>query len=194
MKIHTTAKTALGAAIVGFIFTTIDGITFARALAELGSPGGQAVLAFLASLRWTYMGLIAFLYHLIFRPQSKRRGIWALGAGAAIQLAFSFQSVYFFFSKIYWYELLGGGVHIALIGLVVPTALLAFAILWGLDPGGLALRVGALVTTLALLMGILYQVLIFGQIDVFSIFDAVSAALVAQWFWVLFLEWKTMEF
>ena len=46
----------------------------------------------------------------------------------------------------------------------------------------------------ALLVTIAYQVFILRQFDIFTLFDIASASFIAQWFWVLFLEWRASRY
>ncbi len=89
--------------------------------------------------------------------------------------------------------MLGNDIYYVLLELVVPLTLLVFSLLLASAPRGLALRITALLTGLALLASILHQAFFYGLFDVYPIIDIVSAAFIAQWFWVLFLEWKTMR-
>ena len=88
---------------------------------------------------------------------------------------------------------LGNDIYYVLIELVVPLTLLAFSLLLASAPRGQALRITTLLTGLALLVSILHQAFFYGLFDVYSIFDIVSTAFIAQWFWVLFLEWKSVK-
>lgn len=190
MKIQTAAKTALGAAAVGFTFTTISIVSFLIPLVNAGAPWPQVLLVFFANLKWLHIGFVLFFSFLLLRPETPGKGVWALGISALVQLAFSCWSVHLFFSDPEWHELLGVNIYIVLVELLAPLSVLAFSVLFRKRPPGLGLRLLALFTALALLLNIVYQVLFFGQFDVFSIFDAVATAFVAQWFWLLFLEWR----
>lgn len=193
MKIQTITKTALGAAVMGLIFSVMQLVTVAIQLAEAGSPWTRIALILFSGMKWVYIGLIILFALIIFRPQSVAKGAWALGICSVLQLILSAWNVYLFFSDPEWVELLGSNIYFVLVELAVPIALLVFSILLAAKNRGTALRLSALFSGLALLVSILYQAFFYGQFDVFTIFDIVSAAFIAQWFWMLFLEWKTLK-
>lgn len=193
MKIQAITKTALGSAAVGLIFSVIPLVTMALRLADNGYHWTRTALILFSGMKWVYIGLIILFVLIIFRPQSVAKGAWALGICSIIQLALAAWNIYLFFSDPEWTELLGSHIYFFLIELAVPLALLVFSILMTKNLKGKALRYTALITGLALLVTIAYQVFVLRQYDVFTIFDIVCAGFIAQWFWVLFLEWKTME-
>jgi hypothetical protein len=193
MKIKTITKTALGAAAVGLLFSLIQLVNLAIRLADSGSPWTRIALVLFSGMKWVYIGLIILFVLIIFRPQSVAKGAWALGFCSVIQLTLAAWNIYLFFSAPEWVEFLGGNIYFVLIELAVPITLLVFSILLVAKNRGMALRLTALLTGLALLITIMYQAFLYGPFDVFTIFDIISAAFVAQWFWVLFLEWKTIQ-
>lgn len=193
MKIKSITKTALGAALVGFIFSMIQLVNMAMKLSNNGYHWTHFALILFSGMKWVYIGLIILFLLILFRPQSVGKGAWALGICSIIQLVLAAWNVNLFFTDPQWTELLGNNVYFFLIDLAVPLALLVFSILMAKNIKGTALRFAALFTGLALLVTIAYQVFVLRQSDVFTIFDIVSAGLIAQWFWVLFLEYKTME-
>ncbi|HOC06157.1 MAG: hypothetical protein ACOX21_05470 [Bacillota bacterium] len=193
MKIQSAARTALGAAVVGLIFSLIQVITMAVQLANDGYYWARIALAVVSGLKWVYIGLIVFFIFFLFRSSSLVKGAWGLGAGALVQLAFAAWNSYLLFSDPQWGEWLGSNIYLFLIELAVPLALLVFSILLARNPKGTAVRYVALLAGLALLVTIAYQVFILRQFDIFTLFDIASASFIAQWFWVLFLEWKSFE-
>lgn len=193
MKIKSITMTALGAAVMGLIFSVIQLVTFAIQLAEAGNPWTRIAIMIFSGMKWVYIGLIILFALLIFRPQSLAKGAWVLGICSFIQLFLSAWNIYLFFSDPVWVELLGSNIYFVLIELAAPITLLVFSSLLAAQSRGTALRLTSLFTSLALLVSVIYQVFFYGQFDVYSIFDMVSTAFVSQWFWVLFLEWKTMK-
>jgi hypothetical protein len=193
MKFKSITKTALGAALVGFIFSMIQLVTMAMKLSNNGYHWTHIALILFSGMKWVYIGLIILFLLILFRPQSVAKGAWALGICSIIQLVLAAWNVNLFFTDPQWTELLGNNVYFFLIDLAVPLALLVFSILMAKNIKGTALRSAALFTGLALLVTIAYTVFVLRQSDVFTIFDIVSAGLIAQWFWVLFLEYKTLE-
>ena len=193
MKIQTITKTALGAAALGFIFSMIQLVTMAIQLADDGYLWTRIVLFFFTGMKWVYIGLIILFIIIIFRPQSLVKGAWALGISSVIQLFLSAWTVYLYFAAATGERMLGNDIYYVLLELVVPLTLLVFSLLLASAPRGLALRITALLTGLALLVSILHQAFFYGLFDVYSIFDIVSTAFIAQWFWVLFLERKSVK-
>lgn len=193
MKIKSITMTALGAAVMGLIISVIQLVTFAIQLAESGSLWTRIALIIFSGMKWVYIGLIILFVLIVFRPQSLVKGAWVLGICSFVQLFLAAWNIYLFFSEPEWVELLGGNIYFVLIELAVPITLLVFSILLAAENRGAAVRLTALFTCLALMVSIMYQVFFYGQFDVYSIFDMVSAAFVSQWFWVLFLEWKTLK-
>lgn len=193
MKNQSAARTALGAAVVALIFSLIQVVTMAVQLANDGYYWARIALAVFSGLKWVYIGLVIFFIFLLFRSHSVAKGAWVLGVCALIQLAFALWNSYLYISDPQWREWLGSNVFLFLIELAVPLALIVFSILLARNLKGAVLRYVALLTVLALLITIAYQVFLLRQFDVFTLFDIACASFIAQWFWVLFLEWKRAE-
>lgn len=189
MRLQSTTRTALGAAVLGLVFSLVEFIT-----RVVGSDGLlAAIVSFLGDLKWSYAGLVILFSVLLFKPHQKKKGLFILAALCGQQLLFLLGKVLPLFSLFRRAEL-GAPAYLVFSELLVPAVLLVFALLWRQKPKEFVTRLAALAVVLALVASVFYQVLILGLFDVYTIVGGVSAGFIATWFWSLFIDWKAVEF
>lgn len=190
MKILSTTKSAFGAAVLGLAFSLVEVISSLVTAAKAGAL--YDIIPILGDLRWSFIGMVVFFSILIFRPENKKKGLRAVLFLCGIQSLLLLAKIYLLFSL--FHEELGSTIYFAFLELVVPIALLVFALFMQYKPEHRGGRYASLAVVLAFVISVAYQVLLLGNFDVFTIVGSVSAGFIAQWFFVLFIEWKAVEF
>lgn len=185
LRILSTTKSAFGAAVLGLAFSLVE------AISNLVSAAWQDVIPILGDLRWSFIGMIILFSILIFKPEKKNKGLMAVLLLCGIQTLLLLAKIYLLFS--WFHEELGSTIYFVFLELVVPIALMVFAAFMQYKPEHWGGRYTSLATVLAFVISVVYQVLLLGNFDVFTIVGSVSAGFVAQWFWVLFMEWKIVD-
>lgn len=140
---------ALSAAIVGAIQSVYQGVINIITLAQHNVSVPYLIFQFLASNYWTGYGLIFLFVMILFYPRIQRLGSIGVIIGAVISLFFSIYSIISFIGL----PSLGMVGNMKLVISLSPLwalLMLAFGILWAVNPNGWALRISALLVGLGM--------------------------------------------
>lgn len=191
MNFRTAAKLGLGTLLAGIAISTFHTIGILNQIAELSSVTWlDLTYFFFGATNWIYFGLISLFCFIIFSPGLQKTGVVITGIAALLQTVFSGIDIY----SIVWFPLDGMGHYVWLtyVKMAAALAVLVFAILVLLRPAGRAAKFAALAAGLAVIAGALVQVSSL-SLDGLVLAEIISATFVAQWFWVLFLNWDKVR-
>lgn len=183
----TATKLALWAAATGVLISIYQRAVALMNLAEGDLPWHFQVLVFVSDFNWIYLGLLFFwATHLVW-PEWRRKGKIGLIILSLVQFFFSVNTVlpYLYMSASGQYMVFEK--FLAFLGVLWSLTVFLFAVVYMYKPTGIILRGLALLAGLEAILTMFLLLSIYPLSWIFFL-NVLAVTLVAQWFWLLFLN------